>query len=499
MKMDYKKNDKLQVTITDIGMQGEGIGKVDGYTLFVKDAVMGDTVEALITKAKKNYAYARCGKVLTPSPFRVQPPCDCYRPCGGCQLQPVSYERQLSMKQEKVKNNLIRIGGFSEELIDRVMEPIIGMQPDTKGGPLIGIQPDTPGGPLIGIQPDTPGGPLRYRNKAQYPVGTGKNGKPIAGFYAGRTHCIIENTDCLLGPESDGAILKTVLSFMEKYHISAYDETAGTGIVRHILIRTGFVTGEIMVCLVIREETLPESEHLVEMLRSIPEAGDRIVSVGFSINHENTNVIMGKEIRLLYGKPYITDYIGDIAFRISPLSFFQVNPVQTKKLYETALAYAGLSGNESVWDLYCGIGTISLFLAKKAGKVYGIEIVPEAVADARENAAANGITNAEFFVGKAEEILPAFYRAHESEGQEMCHPHVIVVDPPRKGCDQACLSTMLEMQPQRIVYVSCDSATLARDLKFLADGGYTLERIRPADMFPMTVHVETVCLLTKKP
>lgn len=483
--MEYKKNSKLEVTITDLGVNGEGIGKVDGYTLFVKDAVVGDTVVALITKPKKNYAYARCEKVLVPSPFRVATRCKFAGPCGGCQLQMVSYDKQLQMKQDKVRTNLIRIGGFEDTYIDQIMEPIAGMTE-----------------------------PFHYRNKAQYPVAINKDGKPVAGFYAGRTHSIIANTDCKLGANPDELILSEILKFMEQEKVSAYDEEKHKGLIRHVLIRTGFTTGEIMVCLVINGTTLPKGDLLVKRLCNLKidvpkqafmkdDMNYQITSISTCTNTEKTNVIMGTDITLLYGKPYITDYIGDIAFQISPLSFFQVNPQQTKVLYETALEYAGLKGEESVWDLYCGIGTISLFLAQKAKMVYGVEIIPQAIEDARRNAKLNCMDNTQFFVGKAEEVLPGFYEEHSKASSEsdtnMLHPDVIVVDPPRKGCDEACLETMLKMAPERIVYVSCDSATLARDLKILCEKDYELKRVMPCDMFPMTVHVETVCLLSKKP
>ncbi len=476
--MAYEKNDMVTVTIEDVGMEGEGIGKIDGFPLFIKDAVVGDTVEAKIIKSKKNYAYARVEKVVTPSPFRVEPPCKSHRQCGGCQIQALSYDRQLAFKQDKVRNNLLRIGGFSEEEVDRVMEPVVGME-----------------------------NPLRYRNKAQYPFGTDKQGNPITGFYAGRTHSIIPNTECYLGREENREILQTILDYMKEYHVNAYDEETGKGLIRHALIRTGFYTGEIMVCLVInykgkQESYLPRQDKLLEKLALIKG----MTSVSVSINTERTNVIMGKEIHTIWGSDTITDkirvcdtgkedmpYTGEeLTFSISPLSFYQVNPMQTEKLYSLALEYAGLTGKESVWDLYCGIGTISLFMALRAKEVYGVEIIPQAIDDARQNAVRNHISNAEFFVGKAEEVLPAAYEKEES------HPDVIVVDPPRKGCDEKCLDTMLKMAPFRIVYVSCDSATLARDLKLLCAGGYRLERMRPVDQFAHTVHVETVCLLSLK-
>ena len=480
--MDYKKNDVLTVTIEDIGTDGEGIGKVDGFTLFVKDAVIGDTVLVKIMKAKKNYAYAKLEKVLTPSPFRVEPKCTFHKQCGGCQIQAMSYERQLQFKQDKIKGNLIRIGKFEETFVERVMEPIVGMEE-----------------------------PFRYRNKAQFPVGTDKDGKPITGFYAGRTHTIIPNRDCYLGVPENKEILDTILTYMESEKVSAYEETNGTGLVRHILIRTGFTSGQIMVCLVINGghrkdgSFLPRQDKLLEALQKIKG----MTSISVSINKERTNVIMGKEVHTLWGSDTIEDSIhvleGEnfretgkaICFQISPLSFYQVNPRQTEKLYSLALSYAGLTGKETVWDLYCGIGTISLFLAQKAKKVYGVEIIPQAIEDARRNAENNGITNAEFYVGKAEEVLPAFYEKAETDSA-MRQPDVIVVDPPRKGCDEVCLETMLKMKPERIVYVSCDSATLARDLRVLCDGGYEVKRVRGVDQFGMTVHVETVVLLSQQ-
>ena len=496
--MEYRKNDMVTVDIEDIGMDGEGIGKATGFTFFIKDAVIGDRVEAKVIKSKKNYAYARLEKVVTPSPFRTTPKCPLHRACGGCQIQAMDYERQLKFKQDKVKNNLLRIGGFSTEELDRVMEPIVGMEE-----------------------------PFHYRNKAQYPIGTDKEGNPVAGFYAGRTHSIIAGTECYLGREENKEILETILAYMKENHVTAYDEETGKGLIRHVLIRNGFLSGEIMVCLVIncRKPSaagyLPAQEKLVSALRRIPG----MTSVSVSINTEKTNVIMGREIHTIWGKDTITDTIRvrdmehdmaftgkELTFSISPLSFYQVNPLQTEKLYSLALQYAGLTGKETVWDLYCGIGTISLFMAQAAGQVYGVEIVPRAILDARENARLNGISNAAFYVGKAEEVLPAFYNgdtagvfADEINKEEVLpdedlalRPDVIIVDPPRKGCDEACLETMLKMQPKKIVYVSCDSATLARDLRILCDGGYELKKVRPVDQFAHTVHVETVVLLSQQ-
>lgn len=488
--MAYSKNDIVQVTIEDIGVTGEGIGKIDGYTLFVKDTVIGDVVEVKIMKAKKNYGYARLMNIITPSKDRVTPECNIARQCGGCQLQAMSYAAQLKYKQKLVSDNLQRIGGLTEG-VDYEMCDILGM--------------------------DTP---FRYRNKAQYPVGEDKDGNIIMGFYAGHTHSIIPCDDCLLGDEDNSVILTAVKQWMKDYRVRAYNENIHKGTLRHILIRTGFHTDEIMVCLVtkkmLRKEAADGLVRVIERLNSGSSASDNIssgsdnntsnnsgrklniASLVVNINKEDTNVILGRECVTLYGRPYIEDYIGDIKFQISPLSFFQVNPKQTEVLYKKALEFANLTGNEAVWDLYCGIGTISLFLAKNAGMVYGVEIVPQAIEDAKNNAGLNGIDNAEFFVGKAEEVVTAFYesrKADDGTGHNMTRPDVIVVDPPRKGCDEKLLDTIVTMSPQRVVYVSCDSATLARDLKVLSERGYKIVKVQPVDQFGNTVHVECVIMM----
>lgn len=457
--MDWKKNDVFQVQIEDMSDTGEGIGKTDGFTWFVKDAVIGDVVEARVMKTKKSYGFARLMQVLEPSACRVTPRCPSARQCGGCQLQAMSYEEQLKFKENKVRNNLSRIGGLTEI----PMEPIIGMEE-----------------------------PWRYRNKAQFPFGKDKNGRIITGFYAGRTHAIIEQEDCLLGVEENQPILDCIHGFMEEYHIAPYEEETHKGLVRHVLIRKGFTTGELMVCLVLNGDVkkLKAPEVLVERLVKLFPS--HMASISCSINREKTNVIMGKEIVNLYGPGYITDYIGNVCYRISPLSFYQVNPVQTQKLYGTALEYAGLTGEETVWDLYCGIGTISLFLAQKAKKVYGVEIIPQAIDDARANAKLNHFENVEFFVGKAEEVLPEQYEKNQ------VYADTIVVDPPRKGCDSICLDTIVKMAPEKVVYVSCDSATLARDVKYLGERGYEVKRVKTVDMFPWSGHVETVVLMSRK-
>ena len=459
-----KKNDEIILKIEDMGADGEGIGKYQGMTFFVKDALMGDVVRAGVTKLKKTYGYARVLEILEASPHRVEPVCAFHRQCGGCQIQALSYEKQLDFKQKKVENNLRRIGGFPEELLQQVMEPIAGME-----------------------------NPFHYRNKAQFPVGTDKDGHIITGFYAGRTHQIIPNRDCALGVPVNLEILDRVIGFMEKYHIPAYDEKTGKGLVRHILTRYGFATGEIMVCLILNGDSLPHQEELTEALGQL----DGMTSISINCNRERSNVILGKQTKTIWGQPCITDYIGNVKYQISPVSFYQVNPAQTEVMYGLALEYANLHGTETVWDLYCGIGTISLFLAQQAKQVYGVEIIPQAIEDARRNARLNQIGNAEFFVGKAEEVLPEFYEKEKAQGRKP-RADVIVVDPPRKGCDAKLLDTILKMAPPKVVYVSCDSATLARDLKILCAGGYRLERVRAVDNFCQTVHTETVCLLSNR-
>lgn len=462
-----QKDEVVIVKIEDIGVDGEGIGKVDGYTLFVKDAIIGDEAEVKVIKAKKNYGYARLMRIITPSAYRVEPKCAYARQCGGCQIQEMSYERQLEFKAKKVRDNLERIGGFDATLLKRVTEPIVGMDE-----------------------------PFHYRNKAQFPFGTDKDGQPICGFYAGRTHHIIANTDCALGVEINKEILERILDFMKEYRVRAYDEKTGRGLLRHVLIRYGFATKEIMVCLVINGKKIYKSEELVRRLATI----EGMTSITISTNTKQTNVIMGDSFEVLWGKGYITDSIGGVNYRISPLSFYQVNPVQTEKLYAKALEYADLQGGETVWDLYCGIGTISLFLARKAKMVYGVEVVEQAVKDARENARQNGIENVEFYTGRAEDVLPRYYKKDARatwDDMRKVHPDVIVVDPPRKGCEESLLETMAQMRSERIVYVSCNPATLARDLKYLCEKGYELKKVGVVDQFPMGVHVEVVCLLSK--
>ena len=541
-----KKNDIFELEITDMGTDGEGIGHYDGMTFFVKDALIGDVITARVTKLKKNYGYARVEEIKTPSTFRIEPKCALHKRCGGCQIQALLYEKQLEFKNDKVRNNLMRIGGFSEDELSAKMAPPVGIDD-----------------------------PYRYRNKAQFPVGRDKDGNIITGFYASRSHNIIPVDDCMLGVPVNKEILDIIKAWMNEYGIEPYDEVSRTGLVRHVLIRYGFTSKQIMVCLVINGDGLDSkrrgenvnvscvasgkitdkrdrdrasynkandskvsdsrynaTDTLCERLSKI----DGMTSISYNINKENTNVILGKKTVCIWGRSYIEDTIHllsypdftpqgtGITYQISPQSFYQVNPKQTEKLYSTALEFAGLTGKESVWDLYCGIGTISLFLSQRAKKVYGVEIVPQAIDDAKNNAKINGITNAEFFVGKAEEVLPEFYAdakkstntlnisinkesetiqpetgvAKQTDEADMLTPDVIVVDPPRKGCDEKCLDTMLKMEPQRIVYVSCDSATLARDLKILCEEKYELVKWQAFDQFSHTGHIETIVKLSLK-
>lgn len=492
-----QKNDLFELSIEDLGNDGEGIGRYNGFTFFVKDAVPGDIIHARALKFKKNYGYARVEEILSASPDRVTPRCPVARQCGGCQLQHLAYERQLIYKQEKIKSCLERIGGLK----DVCLEPIIGMEV-----------------------------PYYYRNKAQFPVGVRKDGKAAIGFYAGHSHHIVDTDECCIQAPVNAALMAAVRSYLKECRVAPYQEETHTGLVRHILTRVGFVTGEIMVCMVINGEKLPRAEVLLEKLkRAVGEWNQKeretrkregedgsssgmrydgaakagiegstdlqykLVSLCLNINTERTNVILGSRIVPIYGETYITDYIGSVKYQISPLSFYQVNPQQTRRLYEQALAYADLKGDEVVWDLYCGIGTISLFLAQKAKMVYGVEIVPQAIEDARKNAALNGITNVEFFVGAAEEVLPGKY---EESGGAM-RADVVVVDPPRAGCGQELLATVVRMQPKRVVYVSCDPATLARDVKYLGENGFEFVRGRGVDQFGMGGHVECAILMSR--
>ena len=447
------KNETYEMTINDLGTEGQGIGKINGFTVFVENALPDEIVKVLIVKVKKSFAYGKLVDIIKPSEYRVEPFCSNAKRCGGCQLQHLSYECQLKFKRKKVIDCLERIGGFKDIKVD----DIVGMDK-----------------------------PVRYRNKAQFPVGMGKNGVEI-GFYAKRSHNIIDTEKCYLQHSINDEIVRRFKEFMVENNISSYNEETHKGVVRHILTRIGFKTGEIMVCVVGNSKKMPCSDKLVEKFKDI----EGMTSIVFNENREKTNVILGSKVTTLYGKDYITDYIDDIKFEISPLSFFQVNPIQTEKLYSRALEFADIKGDENVLDIYCGIGTISLFFARKSKSVLGVEIIPEAIDDAKRNASINGLSNTCFEVGKAEEVIPMLY---EKEGIKA---DVVVVDPPRKGCDEAVLETIAQIKPKKVVYVSCDPATMARDLRYLADNGFEIKRVCPVDQFCHTTHVETVVLLTR--
>ncbi len=452
MTVPVQKNEYYDVTVQDLTHDGAGVAKIDGFPIFVQNALPDEEIKVKIIKVKKGYAFGRLEEIHKPSPYRVDAPCPIYKQCGGCQLQHLSYEGQLVAKQKQVKDVLERIG----HLKDVPVHPVLGMDHN----------------------------PWRYRNKAQVPIGE-REGGLIAGFYQQRSHEIIDMKECLIQQEINDRVVQTVREICDKHDVRAYNEKTHKGVLRHVMARYGLVTGEVMIVLITRTPDIPNRKAIVEEITAaLPE----VKSVVQNVNTKKTNVIFGEETRVLWGNEYIYDFIGDIKFAISARSFYQVNPEQTKVLYDKALEYADLTGEESVIDAYCGIGTISLFLAQKANKVFGVEIVPEAIEDAKRNAELNEITNAEFAVGEAEVVIPKWYK----EGNTA---DVLVVDPPRKGCDEALLNTILEMKPKKVVYVSCNPATLARDLRVLEDGGYKTVEVQPVDMFPHTVHVECVTQL----
>ncbi|QXM06463.1 23S rRNA (uracil(1939)-C(5))-methyltransferase RlmD [Crassaminicella indica] len=449
-----KKDEVYLVKIDDLGHNGEGIGKIEGFTVFADGGVPGDIVKVKITIVKKNYAIGKIIKLEKPSPDRIKPICEVANICGGCQTQHIDYQAQLRLKTNKVKANIERIG----KLENVIVHETLGMK-----------------------------NPYHYRNKAQFPVGT-ENNEAIIGFYKRKTHDIVDIKRCYIQKMINDKIIKIVKAYISQYKISTYDEKTGKGLIRHILTKIGFATGEIMVVFITNGRNLPHKDEIIRLLKTeIPE----IKSIIQNINKQKTNRILGQECIILYGEDKIVDYIGDLKFHISPLSFFQVNPIQTKVLYEKALEYADLNGDETVFDIYCGIGTISLFLAQKAKQVYGIELVGAAIEDAKENARINGIENVDFYTGAAEEVVPKLY-------EKGIRADVVVVDPPRKGCDEKVLNTIVKMNPKRVVYVSCNPSTLARDLKYLDDKGYKTVEVQPVDMFPHTAHVECCVSLKRK-
>ncbi|PAD15247.1 23S rRNA (uracil(1939)-C(5))-methyltransferase RlmD [Shouchella clausii] len=446
-----QKNETLTVTIEDLTHEGAGVAKVNGYALFIPQALPGETVDIKVVKTKAGYGYGRLLQVQTKSEHRVEPPCPIFYKCGGCQIQHMDYSAQLAYKQKQVKDVMGRVAKL----------------------------PDVPVRPVIGMDD-----PWRYRNKSQVPVAV-QTGDLVAGFYAKRSHSIVDMDQCIIQHKENDIVVQTVKQLAKELRIPAYQEQSHQGVLRHIVARYGKTTGQVMVVLVTKEKKLPHKEAFISGIRKhVPG----VVSIVQNINNKRTNVIFGQQTDVLWGEHYLYDEINSIRFAISARSFYQVNPEQTNRLYSKALEYADLTGNETVIDAYCGIGTISLFLAKKARHVYGVEIVPEAIKDAKRNAKLNQITNATFAVGEAEEVIPRWH-------DQGIDADVIVVDPPRKGCDEALLRTMIEMKPKRIVYVSCNPGTLARDLRILEDGGYKTEEVTPVDMFPQTTHVEAVASL----
>ena len=449
------KNKEYIVDIVDIGQGGVGIGKYEGFTVFVDGGLVQDKIKVKITKSKKNYAVGDIVEIIEKSPFRVERKCsESLRQCGGCQIQELDYQKQLDVKTNEVKQVISRIG----KLDDVVIHDTLGMEH-----------------------------PFRYRNKAQFPIQK-KDNMPVIGFYKKKSHDLISTDECIIQHEVNDKIIKIIKTYIRAYNVSIYDEKTHKGLLRHLVTKVGFTTGEVMIVLVANGKKLPYLKELASVLKeNIPGFKTLVVNV----NTQKTNVILGKENIVAYGDGMIRDYIGELVFEISPLSFFQVNPLQTEVLYNKSLEYANLGENDTVFDIYCGIGTISLFLAQKAKKVYGIEIVEDAIKDAKRNAKINNMDNVEFYVGKAEEVVPKMYK----EGKRA---NVVVVDPPRKGCDEKVLDTIVSMEPDRVVYVSCNPSTLARDLAYLNERGYKCHEIQPVDMFPHSVHVENVAWLSKE-
>jgi 23S rRNA (uracil1939-C5)-methyltransferase len=452
LRIPVIKNREYELNIDSLGINGEGIGRIDGFALFIERALPGERVRVKVLKVCKNYAYAKLLEVLSPSPARAVPPCPYFGRCGGCDLQHLSYPEQLEFKTKTVRDALIRIGGLRSPNVLQT----IGMD-----------------------------NPWRYRNKGQFPV-AGEKGSEAVGLYASSSHRIIDIDSCLIQHEVSDSIIAVFKDFMKRYGVSAYDEVSQRGIIRHIVSKIAFSNGEVMVIAVTNTDKLPFNDELVAMLRKqIPG----LKSVVQNVNTESTNVVLGSRNKVLWGESFITDMIDNLSFRISPLSFFQVNPVQTKILYDKALQYAELDGTQTVLDLFCGIGTISLFLARRAKFVYGVEEVSHAVKDAEVNAKLNGISNVRFICGDAKVVFDKIPSDTKID--------VVVVDPPRKGCEPELLDGILKLSPARVVYVSCNPATLARDVKHLAQGGYELIEAQPVDMFAHTGHVESVVLMSR--
>ena len=450
--MEIKKNAYFDVDIIDIGINGEGIGKIDNFTIFVDGALPNETVNIKIIKVKKNYGYGKLIKIIKPSPYRINPLCENFGKCGGCNLLHLSYDEQLNIKSKFIQTNLKKIAKIENIKVPKA----IGMD-----------------------------NPFNYRNKASFPINF--TDKVNIGFYKPRSHNIITIDNCLIQNPINNIIIQKTKTFIKENNISIYDENTGKGDLRHIVTRIANKTNELLICVVINNNKFLYKDLLIKNFKDIPN----IDSIVINYNTKNNNVILGDKVETILGKGYIVDYIKDLKFNISPLSFYQVNPIQTEVLYETALNFCNLTGNEIVFDAYCGIGTISLFLAKKCKKVYGIEIVPDAIKNAISNAELNNINNAEFFVGKSEDIIPKLIFENN------IYPDVIVVDPPRKGCDKILLDAIIKTSIKKLVYISCDNSTLARDIAYLSNFGFKLDKIQPVDMFCMTTHIECVALITR--
>ncbi|ADO54893.1 23S rRNA (uracil(1939)-C(5))-methyltransferase RlmD [Paenibacillus polymyxa] len=480
--LPVQKNDEAVIDIIGMNHDGEGVGRVEGFTLFVPGALPGEKVRVKVLKTKKQYGYAKLLDIAQASPDRIAAPCAIYDQCGGCQLQHMSYEAQLGWKRQHVVDVLERIGKLSvtTESSERTAE-VLADSADGNADHMSRVQ-GVVVHPTLGMSE-----PWRYRNKAQVPIGVAEGGL-VGGFYARGSHRIVDMNTCLIQDERNDEVVARVKEIGRMLGISAYNEETGRGLLRHVVVKTAFRTGEMMLVLVTNGRDIP---HADAWIGSIREHIPHVASICQNVNTKRTNVIFGDETRVLWGRDVIYDYIGNVQFAISARSFYQVNPVQTEVLYSKTVEYAGLTGKETVIDAYCGIGTISLFLAQHADQVYGVEIVKEAIDDARSNALLNEMRNVKFEVGASEDVIPAWK-------EQGITADVIVVDPPRKGCDPRLLDTILEMKPERVVYVSCNPSTLARDLRILEDGGYSTVEVQPVDMFPHTVHVESVALLVRK-
>ena len=452
MEKQFKKGDLLTLDIIDLTNEGLGVGKKDNFTIFVDGGLPGDVAKVKLTEVKKNFARGEAIQIIEPSKDRIVPRCEYFKKCGGCQLQELGYRAQLKLKTNIVKNAIERIGKLEGVKVNET----IGME-----------------------------NPFRYRNKGEFKVGNGFKGTSI-GYFRQKSHDIVQVESCIIQNDVSDKVIKIVKDFMKEYNISAYNERNKTGIIRHVLTRIA-KDGKTMVVIVTASNKLPHSE---EFVNKITNNIDNVVSIYQNINTRSTSMVLGEKNIKLYGEDRIVDWIGNFKFYISPNSFFQVNSIQTEVLYGKALEYLDLKGGETVFDLYCGIGTISLFLSQKAKKVYGVEVVEAAILDAKENAKLNGVKNVEFFHGTSEEIFPSLLK-------KGIHGDAVVVDPPRKGCEKEVLNAIVKMNPKKVVYVSCNPATLARDLKYLGDNGYEVAEVQPVDMFPFTGHVECVGLMSR--